>query len=192
MSTAQSHTRRKPTSAAKRRPSQRRGTDARRARPTSSIRFKSSPTRSAARTRIKSRKAAPAPKRAAKAAPKRPRDPRAPSIMAAIRDRIRFGIGRQADDVWGLVLVVAGVLVALGFAGKAGPLGGWTINTLQFRRRDMGIRKSRSFSLGLGGALVIGRHRDDYGRVAFGAMLAFAGSLALFHLLTEVLPWRKA
>ena len=103
--------------------------------------------------------------------------------MAAIRDRIRFGIGRQADDVWGLVLVVAGVLVALGFAGKAGPLGGWTINTLQFVA-GIWAYGIPVVLLGLGGALVIGRHRDDYGRVAFGVMLAFAGSLALFHLLT--------
>ena len=106
-----------------------------------------------------------------------------PSRWTRIRDRVRHGIGRQADDVWGLILVVVAVVVALGFLDKAGPLGSWMFATLRF------LTGVWAFAIpvvlvGLGSALVVGRHRDDYGRVAFGAFVAFAGSLALFHLLT--------
>lgn len=80
-------------------------------------------------------------------------------------------------------MMVAGVLVALGFAGKAGPLGAWTVEILQFVA-GIWAYGVPVVLITLGGVLVIGRHRDDYGRLALGAFLTFAGSLALFHLLT--------
>ena len=103
--------------------------------------------------------------------------------MTRIRERIKFGVGRQADDVWGLVLVVVGVLIVLGFFDNAGPVGRWVVASIQFLVGVWAYALPAVF-VSLGGALVIGRHRDDYGRLAFGSFLAFIGSLALFHLLT--------
>ena len=45
------------------------------------------------------------------------------SKLAALRDRIREHLGRQTDDVWGVALIVAAVLIVLGFLGLAGPFG---------------------------------------------------------------------
>ena len=103
--------------------------------------------------------------------------------MVRISERIRFGIGRQADDIWGLILIVLGIVITLGFFDRAGPVGRWIIATLQFLAGVWAFGVPIVLAT-LGAALVVGRHRDDYGRVAFGAFLAFAGSLALFHLLT--------
>ena len=45
-------------------------------------------------------------------------------MLAAIRERVRNGFGRHTDDLWGAVLIVAGILVGLSFFDLAGPLGG--------------------------------------------------------------------
>ena len=113
----------------------------------------------------------------------RRRDPRAASLWTRVRERVRFGIGRQADDVWGLILIVLAVVIALGFIDKAGPLGSWIVATLRFLTGVWAFGIPVVLSA-LGVALVVGRHRDDYGRVALGAFVTFAGSLALFHLMT--------
>ncbi len=105
------------------------------------------------------------------------------SVLADLRERLSYGIGRQADDVWGLVLLVISTLLALAFVGLAGPLGGWIVSSLRF------LIGAWAFALvpaiaGLGLVLVLGRHRNDYGRIGAGVAVAFIGSLALFHLLT--------
>ena len=103
--------------------------------------------------------------------------------MADFREWLRYGIGRQADDVWGLVLVVSGGMVALAFLEAAGPLGRWISSSLRLLTGMWAY--SIPFGLAaLGVILIIGRHRDDYGKLGWGALVTFVGSLSLFHLLT--------
>ena len=43
--------------------------------------------------------------------------------LVRARQSIRGTLGRQTEDVWGLVLVVASILVTLAFVDLAGPIG---------------------------------------------------------------------
>ncbi len=113
---------------------------------------------------------------------KRRKPPRR-SVLETVRLFLRDRLGRQADDVWGLVLLVVAVIVVLAFFGKAGPVG---------RLLDSGL--ALLFGLwayavpvvlaGIASSLILGRPRDGAGRLVLGAVAAFVGSLALFHLLT--------
>src|SRR5688572_24032964 len=103
--------------------------------------------------------------------------------LAALRDRIRAHLGRQTDDVWGIALIVAALLVVLGFLGLAGPFG-------------RAVRDGSEFLFGLwrylvpvgmaaiGVVLIAGKPRQGAGRTISGSLTAFLGSLAMFHLLT--------
>jgi S-DNA-T family DNA segregation ATPase FtsK/SpoIIIE len=103
--------------------------------------------------------------------------------LAALRDRIREHLGRQTDDVWGVALIVAALLVVLGFLGLAGPFG-------------RAVRDGSEFLFGLwrylvpvgmaaiGMVLIAGKPRQGAGRTISGSLTAFFGSLAMFHLLT--------
>ncbi len=103
--------------------------------------------------------------------------------LAAVRTFLRDRLGRQADDVWGMVLLVLAVLMALAFFGQAGPVG---------RFLDSGLRLAFGVwawavpplfaSVGL--AMALGRRTDGAGRLVLGAGAVFLGSLAIFHLLT--------
>ena len=46
-----------------------------------------------------------------------------PNRWARLRTAVRERLGRQTDDVWGLVLLVASAVLLLGFLGLAGPFG---------------------------------------------------------------------
>jgi len=98
-------------------------------------------------------------------------------------ERVSALLGRQADDVWGVALVLAGVLAALGiYADLTGPLG-------------RGLRDAGRFALGaarygvppvlvgLGGVLVRGRRQEDSVRAALGAGLALVATTGLLHLV---------
>ena len=103
--------------------------------------------------------------------------------LAALRGRLRAHLGRQADDVWGVALIVAALLVVLGFLGLAGPLG-------------RAVRDGSEFLFGLwrylvpvgmaaiGVVLIVGKPRQGAARTISGSLTAFLGSLAMFHLLT--------
>lgn len=103
--------------------------------------------------------------------------------LAALRNRIREHLGRQTDDVWGVALIVASVLVVLGFLDLAGPFG-----------RAVKDGSELLFGLwrflvpvgmaGIGVVLIAGRPRQGAGRTVSGSLTAFMGSLAMFHLLT--------
>ena len=111
-----------------------------------------------------------------------PRDGLRPKL-AALRGRIRMHLGRQTDDVWGVALIVAALLVVLGFLGLAGPFG-------------RAVRDGSEFLFGLwrylvpvgmaaiGVVLIAGKPRQGAGRTISGSLTAFFGSLAMFHLLT--------
>ncbi|HUP15000.1 MAG TPA: DNA translocase FtsK 4TM domain-containing protein [Acidimicrobiia bacterium] len=103
--------------------------------------------------------------------------------LATLRDRIREHLGRQTDDVWGVALIVAAVLIVLGFLGLAGPFG-----------RAVRHGTELLFGLwrylvpigmaGIGAVLIAGKPRQGAGRTISGSVTAFLGSLAMFHLLT--------
>ncbi len=103
--------------------------------------------------------------------------------LAALRARIRHQLGRQADDVWGLILLVMALLFTLGYLGLAGPFGEMVEVSTRFAfgwwRFLLPVLMA-----GLGVALIVGRLRQGAGRLVSGAVTAFVGSLAMFHLLT--------
>jgi S-DNA-T family DNA segregation ATPase FtsK/SpoIIIE len=106
-----------------------------------------------------------------------------PSALAALRQRIRSGFGRHADDFWGIALIVLGLLVTLSFFSLAGPLGGWIQTGMRVMFGVWGYVVGGSLIV-LGVALVLARPRNDYARIAAGFIITFVGSLALFHLMT--------
>ncbi|MBW3666980.1 MAG: DNA translocase FtsK [Actinobacteria bacterium] len=109
--------------------------------------------------------------------------------LAAIRDSTRANLGRQADDVWGLVLVVLSLLIVLAFFDLAGPVGD-------------GFDKGSRFLFGIwryavpvvlasiGVALILGKPNDGARRIVIGGVTTFIGTLALFHLLTGAVSLR--
>ena len=103
--------------------------------------------------------------------------------LTGFKDHVRTRLGRQTDDVWGLILIVIAVLAGLAFFEQAGPVGRWTIASL-FLLFGVWSYLVPLAVAGLGMALIIGRPRDDYGRMAIGLLLTFVGTLAMFHLMT--------
>ena len=104
-------------------------------------------------------------------------------LLASLREWARRLLGRQADDVWGVVLIVAAILFVLGFVGQAGPVG-------------RGLETGAGFLFGvwrylvpvalagIGWALIAGKPREGAGRLVVGVMTTYIGTVALFHLLT--------
>lgn len=107
---------------------------------------------------------------------------RAP-LLGALPSRLRAGLGRQADDVWGLLLIVAALLVVLSFVGLAGPVGGLVDQGLQIAFGLWSYLLPLVLAA-LGAVLIVGKPRNGTGRVIGGSVASFLGTLALFHLLT--------
>ena len=106
--------------------------------------------------------------------------------LAATRASVRRTLGRQADDVWGLVLVVLAILVVLAYLELAGPVGEWIYTGGRFLFGVWMYALPIALA-GIGVALIIGKPRDGARRLVAGGIAAFVGSLALFHLLTGAL-----
>jgi len=104
-------------------------------------------------------------------------------MLAAMRERLRSGFGRQADDVWGIILIVLGVIVALAYFGLAGPVGSGIVAASELLFGVWGYAISPVLIV-LGGLLVAARPRTDYGRIAAGFLITFLASLGMFHLMT--------
>jgi S-DNA-T family DNA segregation ATPase FtsK/SpoIIIE len=103
--------------------------------------------------------------------------------LVAVRGSVRGTLGRQTDDVWGLILVVLAVLVLLAFVDLAGPVG------RGMARGSLFLFGVWRFALpvalaGIGIALIIGKPKDGARRLVAGGVVTFVGSLALFHLMT--------
>lgn len=109
--------------------------------------------------------------------------------LADLREWMRNTLGRQADDVWGLVLVVAAVLVTLAFVNRAGPFGDGVERGSRFL---FGVwRFGLPLSLaGIGVALITGKPRSGARHLVVGGITTFIGTLALFHLLTGAVSLR--
>ena len=99
------------------------------------------------------------------------------------RERIRERLGRQTDDVWGLVLIVAGLLVALSFFGLSGPVGAGVSGAIIFLFGTWAYAVPVVLAV-IGVTLVGIFPRLEVGRVVTGAVIVFLGTLAMFHLLT--------
>ncbi|HSK06535.1 MAG TPA: DNA translocase FtsK 4TM domain-containing protein [Acidimicrobiia bacterium] len=101
----------------------------------------------------------------------------------AARGSVRNTLGRQTDDVWGLILVVLAVLVLLAFVDLAGPVG---VGMAKGSRFLFGVwRFAVPVALaGIGVAMIVGKPKDGAKRLVAGGVVTFIGSLALFHLMT--------
>jgi len=104
-------------------------------------------------------------------------------LLASLREWARRLLGRQADDVWGVVLIVAAILFVLGFMDQAGPVGRGLETAAGFL---FGVwRYLVPVALaGIGWALIAGKPREGAGRLVVGVMTTYIGTVALFHLLT--------
>jgi S-DNA-T family DNA segregation ATPase FtsK/SpoIIIE len=109
-----------------------------------------------------------------------------PGIVHALRtfrDRLRDRLGRQSDDVWGVLLIVVSLLIALAFFDLAGPVGRAIAGALKFLFGTWAYFVPAG--LGVVGIAMAGTMpRRDYGRLAIGLSVVFFGSMALFHLMT--------
>ncbi len=111
---------------------------------------------------------------------------RSGAALAAWRQRISDRLGRQTDDLWGLLLVVAGALVALAYLDLAGPVGRALATVLEVLFGLWGYVVPVALVI-LGAALIVRPPRREHGRFAIGLGMVFLGSLALFHLMTGAL-----
>jgi S-DNA-T family DNA segregation ATPase FtsK/SpoIIIE len=111
--------------------------------------------------------------------------------LAAVRDSVRNTLGRQTEDVWGLILVVMAVLVTLAFFELAGPVGDGFDSGSRFL---FGVwRFALPVALaGVGIALIVGKPREGARRLVVGGIATFIGTLALFHLLTGAVAFRSS
>jgi S-DNA-T family DNA segregation ATPase FtsK/SpoIIIE len=105
------------------------------------------------------------------------------SRFSAFRESVRHHLGRQTDDVWGMVLVVLSVLATLAFFGQAGPAGRWTIAALELLFGLWSYAVPVALA-GMGLLLITDGRKSPSGRIATGVALAFVGTLSLFHLMT--------
>jgi DNA segregation ATPase FtsK/SpoIIIE, S-DNA-T family len=105
-----------------------------------------------------------------------------PSLWTRLRTALATYLGRQSDDVWGLLLIVCGLLAALAiYVDLTGPFG-------RLLRHGTGALVGWARLLvpvGLcatGGVLVRGRPRNEPGRVAIGFAFLLVASCGLAHL----------
>jgi S-DNA-T family DNA segregation ATPase FtsK/SpoIIIE len=103
--------------------------------------------------------------------------------LVAVRSSVRNTLGRQTDDIWGLILVVLAILVLLAFVDLAGPVGegmnGGSRVLFGVWRFALPVALA-----GIGVAMIVGKPRDRAKRLVIGGVVTFIGSLALFHLMT--------
>ena len=104
------------------------------------------------------------------------------AALEAMKHRLRDRLGRQTDDVWGLVLLVTALLLALAFFGLAGPAGRGAIATLRFLFGFWSFFVPVVLVI-VGAAMIGTMPRADYARISIGVITVFVSSLALFHLL---------
>ena len=96
---------------------------------------------------------------------------------------MRERLGRQTDDVWGLVLIVASLLVMLSFFGLSGPVGSAVSGAAVFLFGTWAY--AVPIVLAAVGITLVGVFpRLEVGRVVTGIILLFLSTLAMFHLLT--------
>jgi S-DNA-T family DNA segregation ATPase FtsK/SpoIIIE len=108
------------------------------------------------------------------------------ATLASWRQAITRRFGRQSDDLWGLALIVAGAVIALGYIDLAGPVGRATVGVLEVLFGLWGYIVPAAL-IGLGATLVARPPLPEHARLALGIALTFFGTLAMFHLMTGTL-----
>ncbi len=101
----------------------------------------------------------------------------------------REHLGRQADDVWGLVLVVLGLLTALGiFFNRTGVFGRAVrlVTTALLGRGSIGVPLA---FLAVGWVLIRGRSHEEPVPVAIGSAFLIVSGAGLLHVRHDSLPW---
>jgi S-DNA-T family DNA segregation ATPase FtsK/SpoIIIE len=105
-----------------------------------------------------------------------------PSTLARLRQALATHLGRQSDDVWGVVLIVAGILSGLGiYADLTGPAG-HAVRDAAGSLLGWGRLLLPVALVGVGSVLVQGRGRHEPARavIGFGFLLvAFTGLMYL-------------
>src|SRR4030042_6941870 len=121
--------------------------------------------------------------RAATSARTRKKTTRRASALAALRERFRNGFGRHAQDVWGVLLVVGGILLGRAAFGLAGPFGSVVDSGLRLLFGVWALVVPIVLVI-LGATLVLSSPHHAQGRLATGFGVSFVASLALYHLMT--------
>jgi S-DNA-T family DNA segregation ATPase FtsK/SpoIIIE len=138
----------------------------------------------ATRARPKKR---PAP--ASKRAPAKRKPPAKVSLWRQVRTTMATYLGRQSDDVWGLLLILAGVLAALGiYADLTGPVGR-VLNDGAGALFGWGRVLLPVTLAGVGAVLVRGAPRTEPGRVVIGFVFLVVSLCGLAHLLLGAPVW---
>ncbi|HUR77179.1 MAG TPA: DNA translocase FtsK 4TM domain-containing protein [Acidimicrobiales bacterium] len=111
------------------------------------------------------------------------------SAIARVRKSLATHLGRQSDDVWGLLLVAFGIVCALGiYADLTGPVG-------RFLRDLAGLlfgwgRLALPVAItGVGVALLQGRPRQEPARVVIGTSFLVLAGAGLIHLSNGTPTW---
>ena len=143
-------------------------------------------------TRARSKKR-PAPRRPAKLGQGKHRRAQPPSIWSRLRTTLATYLGRQSDDVWGLLLLLAGVLAALGiYADLTGPVGR-VVRDISGAAVGWGRLLLPLVLVGVGGVLVrAGGVRSEPGRVVIGSAFLVVSACGLLHLAFGAPPWGAA
>jgi FtsK/SpoIIIE family/FtsK alpha domain/Ftsk gamma domain/4TM region of DNA translocase FtsK/SpoIIIE len=101
----------------------------------------------------------------------------------------REHLGRQADDVWGLILVVLGLLTALGiFFNRTGVFGRAVrfVTSALLGRGSVGVPLA---FLAVGWVLIRGRSHEEPVPVAIGSAFLIVSGAGLLHVRHDSLPW---
>ncbi|MGH3649592.1 MAG: DNA translocase FtsK 4TM domain-containing protein, partial [Acidimicrobiia bacterium] len=130
-------------------------------------------------------------RRVSSASKKKPQQTSFTQSLAAVRDSVRSTLGRQTDDVWGLMLLVLSVLVTLAFFDLAGPFGDGFESGSRFLFGVWRFAMPPALA-GVGIALIVGKPRQGARLLVLGGITTFIGTLALFHLLTGAVAFRSS
>lgn len=115
------------------------------------------------------------------------RTPRRPSRLAATWKWVRTLFGRLTDDLWGVILGIAGLLLVLAHVGLAGPFGTSAASGTRFLFGQWTHAVGPSL-IALGAMLVMVAERPRFKRHATGLIVTFVTTLGMFHLMTGALP----
>ncbi len=112
-----------------------------------------------------------------------------PSITSRLRAALATHLGRQSDDVWGLLLIVVGLLAALGiYADLTGPVGRLVRDGAGALLGWAKLVVPVMFAV-IGAVLVRGGVRKEPGRLGIGFAFGIVSACGLLHLSGGAPQW---